>query len=111
KEQQLRERAFSDELKNLMAAMASPPDTAAEVVVPDSLIDRIDAFQERYRFPAIDQYIYYLNELYFDEVSEAELAEAMRVAGDAVQSRDFAVLLYDPGHAVFKTGLVFGAPD
>lgn len=112
REQRLRERAFSDELKTLMAAMSAPAETTAETRPP--VIDLnllIDEFQERYRYPAVDQYIYYLNELYFDEVSKTELAEAMRVAGDAVQSRDFAILLYDPGHAVFKTGFVFGAPE
>jgi hypothetical protein len=112
REQKLRERAFSDELKTLMAAMASPAGPAAEIPAARAdLTKLIDDFQESYRYPDIDQYIYYLNELYFDEVSQTELAEAMRVAGDAVQSRDFAVMLYDPGHAVFKTGLVFGAPD
>ncbi len=111
-EQKLRERAFSDELKTLMAAMAAPSGPVAEITpTPSDLTKLIDDFQETYRYPAIDQYIYYLNELYFDEVGQTELAEAMRVAGDAVQSRDFAVMLYDPGHAVFKTGFVFGAPD
>lgn len=111
-EQRLRERAFSDELKQLMAAMSAPAGAVENVAAPAGDIDRlIDDFQERYRYPAIDQYIYYLNELYFDEVTQSELAEAMRVAGDAVQSRDFAVLLYDTGHAVYKTGFSFGVPE
>jgi hypothetical protein len=110
REQRMRDRAFSDELKNLMAAMTGPP--AAEETVPASpdISAAIDRFEEQYRYPAVDQYIYYLNELYFDEVTETELGEAMRVAGDALQARDFAILLYDPGHAVFRTGFAMGVP-
>lgn len=109
-EQRLRERAFSDELKNLMAEISAPA-TGPKPAPAKEILSVIEDFENRYRFPAIDQYIYFLNELYFDEVSEAELAQAMRVAGDAVQSREFAILFYEPGQAVFRTGFLFGVPE
>lgn len=115
-EEKLRARAFTSELKSLMASMGEP---VAEVVSRSTgaprpkdatLIARISKFEEEFRFPEIDQYLYFLNELYFDDVTEAELAEAMRVAGDTIQSREFAILLYDSRRAVFKTGFSYGVP-
>jgi len=112
RDQKLRQRAFSDELKGLMAAVTSPSaeKVAAPVVHADGLMSRILSFQEKYRYPAIDQYLYFLNELYFDEVTGAEVAEAMRVAGDAVQSGSFAILTYDNALAVYRTGFTHGVP-
>ncbi|MBL8032814.1 MAG: hypothetical protein JNJ69_03870 [Leptospiraceae bacterium] len=106
----LRHRAFSDELKGLMAAVTAPPASERPSAAPTGLLTEISAFEDSHRYPAIDQYLYYLNELYFDEVTEAELAEAMRVAGDAVQSGVFAILLYDSSQAVFRTGFTHGTP-
>lgn len=112
RDQKLRQRAFSDELKGLMAAVTSPSaeEVATPVVHPDALMSQILSFQEKYRYPAIDQYLYFLNELYFDEVTGAEVAEAMRVAGDAVQSGSFAILIYDNALAAYRTGFTHGVP-
>ncbi len=112
RDQKLRQRAFSEELKGLMAAVSAPSaeQVAPGAVPPGDLLSRIAAFQEKYRFPAIDQYLYFLNELYFDEVTSAEVAEAMRVAGDTVQSGSFAILIYDNALAVYRTGFTHGVP-
>lgn len=112
RDQKLRHRAFSEELKGLMAAVSAPAAEApAAAAKPDELLSRITAFQEKYRYPAIDQYLYFLNELYFDEVTGSELAEAMRVAGDAVQSGSFAMLIYDNSLAVYRTAFTHAAPE
>lgn len=111
REQKLRERAFSDELKSLMATMGEQPAEAPAPAATDGqLSESIRQFESRYHFPEIDQYLYYLNELYFDEVTGEELAQAMRVAGDAVQSHEFAILLYDASAAAFRCGFVQGVP-
>lgn len=111
-EQKLRERAFSDELRSLMANMGDravdPP--PVQPATHGQLAESISSFEARYHFPEIDQYLYYLNELYFDEVTGDELAQAMRVAGDAVQSHEFAILLYDAAAAAFRCGFVQGVP-
>lgn len=112
RDQKLRQRAFSDELKGLMAAVSAPAadQIAPHVVRHDDLLSRISTFQEKHRYPAIDQYLYFLNELYFDEVTGAEVAEAMRVAGDAVQSGSLAILIYDSTLAAYRTGFTHGVP-
>ncbi len=111
REQKMRERAFSNELKSLMAAMEQPPaGSAGSVAADEDLAESITQFERRYHFPEIDQYLFYLNELYFDEVTDEELAQAMRVAGDAVQSHEFAILLYDAAAAAFRCGFVQGVP-
>lgn len=112
RDQKLRQRAFSEELKGLMAAVSQPAGEQVRPPVPrhDDLMSRIASFQEKYRFPAIDQYLYFLNELYFDEVTGAEVAEAMRVAGDNVQSGSFAILIYDNSLAAYRTGFTHGVP-
>jgi hypothetical protein len=74
------------------------------------LLESIRRFEERYHFPDIDQYLYYLNELYFDEVTGEELAQAMRLAADVVQSHEFAIMLYDASVAAFRCGFVHGVP-
>lgn len=109
-ERKLRQRAFSTELKGLMEALAQPADAQSAQRSPSDLVTEIERFEAANRFPPIDQYLYYLNELYFDEVTHAELAEAMRVAGDAVQSQSFALLLYDAAGAYYKTSFVHSAP-
>ncbi len=109
-ERRLRERAFSNELKGLMEALAHPA-APARTDDDSDLIRKIEEFEAAHRYPQIDQYLYYLNELYFDDVTSAELAEALRVAGDAVQSQSFALLLYDAAGAYFKTAFVHAAPD
>ena len=112
RDQKLRQRAFSEELKDLMAAVSAPAaeQTPQPAVRNGELMSRIEAFQEKHRYPAIDQYLYFLNELYFDEVTGAEVAEAMRVAGDAVQSGSFAILIYDNSLAAYRTGFSHGVP-
>lgn len=110
KEQKLRERAFSDELKNLMTTLAAEPQSSPAANSSEQLLHSIGAFQQRYHFPAIDQYLYYLNELYFDEVTEEEIKQAMQVVCDEVQSHDFAILLYDPAVAAFRCRYVQGIP-
>lgn len=112
REQKLRERAFSDELRSLMATIGERPEEAAATApaTDGQLAESITRFEARYHFPEIDQYLYYLNELYFDEVTGEELAQAMRVAGDAVQSHEFAILLYDATVAAFRCGFVQGVP-
>lgn len=115
-EEKLRARAFTSELKSLMASMDEPVAqsaaraASAPPVADTALLGRISQFEEKYRYPGIDQYLYFLNELYFDEVTESEMTEAMRVAGDTVQSREFAILLYDNRRAVYKTGFSYGVP-
>ncbi len=112
RERKLRQRAFSTELKGLMEALAQPPEKAGADTVTDNtdLMSEIERFERANRYPPIDQYLYYLNELYFDQVTHAELAEALRVAGDAVQSQSFALLLYDAAGAFYKTSFVHSAP-
>ncbi|MFZ5629676.1 MAG: hypothetical protein ACOY5B_11140 [Spirochaetota bacterium] len=111
REQKLRERAFSDELRSLMATMGGRGEEAPVQPVTDGqLAASISRFEAQYHFPEIDQYLFYLNELYFDEVTGEELAQAMRVAGDAVQSHEFAILLYDAAAAAFRCGFVQGVP-
>jgi hypothetical protein len=112
-DKKLRERAFSSELMGLMDAMGKP--IAGKAIAQDdvsnaAILLAIDDFQDGYRFPEINQYLFYLNELYFDDVTDVELAQSMRVAGNAVQSGDFAIMLYDSSHAVFKTGFIHGIP-
>lgn len=112
-DKRLRTRAFSNELKGLMEALAA---TTGEMPLPpadsgslnDPLLREIEAFEATYAYPKIDQYLFYLNELYFDEVTERELTQAIHVAGETVQSREFAVLLYDSHHAVYRTGILGG---
>jgi hypothetical protein len=112
REQKLRERAFSDELRSLMATMREQPKEGAALApaIGEQLAESIHRFESRYHYPEIDQYLYYLNELYFDEVTNEELAQAMRVAGDAVQSHEFAIMLYDASVAAFRCGFVHGVP-
>lgn len=111
REQKMRERAFSDELRSLMATMGErPEETPAQPATEGQLAEGISRFESSYHFPEIDQYLYYLNELYFDEVTGEELSQAMRVAGDAVQSHEFAILLYDAAAAAFRCGFVQGVP-
>lgn len=111
REQKMRERAFSDELRSLMANMDERPDQATVQAGYESGPDvSIARFEERYGFPEIDQYLYYLNELYFDDVTGKEIAQAMRVPGDAVQSHEFAILLYDASVAAFRCRFVLGLP-
>ncbi|MBV6492495.1 MAG: hypothetical protein LDLANPLL_00489 [Turneriella sp.] len=111
KESRIREKALSDELKTLMASVTSPVEGAeASQVVPHDLLKALTDFEEKHRYPTIDQYLYYLNELYFDDVTQEELAEALRVAGETVQSSAFAVMLYEPANAVYKTGFSQGVP-
>jgi len=110
-ERRLRTRAFSSELKGLMDALApSAVEKEGAHSKPDvsSLLADLTAFETTHSHPQIDQYLFYLNELYFDEVTERELTQAIHVAGETVQSREFAVLLYDNQHAVFRTGLSGG---
>ncbi len=109
-ERKIRERAFSAELKGLMDELAQPAGAAAPAGEAD-LLREIEGFESAHKYPPIDQYLYYLNELYFDDVTPAELAEALRVAGDAVQSQSFALLLYDAAGAYFKTAFVHAAPE
>lgn len=107
REKKLRERAFSDELRSLMATMEQAPPQAGSA---GQLAESISRFENKYHYPDIDQYLYYLNELYFDEVTGEELAQAMRVAGDAVQSHEFAILLYEAAAAAFRCGFAHGVP-
>ncbi|MBS0618687.1 MAG: hypothetical protein JSR44_10900 [Spirochaetes bacterium] len=110
-EQKLRERAFSDELKNLMEQMQEPVSEPRVSEPPRENIDgSIADFERRVQHLAIDPYISYLNELYFDDVTDDEVAQALHVVGDVVQSREFAVMLYDARLAAFRTGFAFGAP-
>lgn len=110
-ERKLREKAFSTELRGLMDELAKPATPAPVGGGEGDLIREIEAFETAHQYPPIDQYLYYLNELYFDDVTPAELAEALRVAGDAVQSQSFALLLYDAAGAYFKTAFVHAAPE
>lgn len=111
REQKLRERAFSEELRSLMATLGErAEDAPVQPAADGQLAQSIRSFEERYHFPEINQYLYYLNELYFDEVTGDEIAQAMRVAGDAVQSHEFAILLYDAAAAAFRCGFVQGVP-
>jgi len=110
-EQKLRERAFSDELKNLMEQMQEPvKERTVGEPQRENLDISIDDFERRIQQIAIDPYISYLNELYFDDVTDDEVTQALHVVGDVVQSREFAVMLYDARLAAFRTGFAFGAP-
>lgn len=109
KEQKLREQAFSDELKNLMTALEAKPELES-ATGNEKLLQSISLFQKQHRFPEIDQYLYYLNELYFDEVTDEELSQAMQVVCDKVQSHNFAIMLYDSAVAAFRCRFVQGVP-
>lgn len=111
KEQKLRERAFGDELHDLMDKMERPVTPLPKDSDNASILEKISAFEEKFRFPNVDQYLYYLNELYFDQVTDEELSEALRVAGDTLQAHDFAILPYDASIAAFRCAFVRGAAE
>lgn len=111
KEQKLRERAFGDELHHLMDKLDSPVMPLPEHTDNASILEKISAFEKKFRFPNVDQYLYYLNELYFDEVTDEELSEALRVAGDTLQAHNFAILPFDASIAAFHCAFLRGAAE
>ncbi|HRP68210.1 MAG TPA: hypothetical protein PLY93_01610 [Turneriella sp.] len=112
REEKIRGKAFSDELKTLMTEVASPitKEAVKSVTTADYLL-RIEQFENAHRYPSVDQYLYYLNELYFDDVTADELFEAMRVASDGVQASAFAIMIYEPLNAVYRVGLSHDVPQ
>lgn len=102
----MRRKAFSSELQTLFSeTMQAKPQP------PQELLATLDQFAQQYQHPAIDQYLFYLNELYFDEVTRDELVQALDVIGNILQSHQCVVQTYDAAFAAYRCQLVHGLPE
>ncbi len=100
-------RAFTEEAKDLIGSILTPPDSSAEKMnfSSENIGRLIDIFVDKYSGIKVSPYLTYLNEAYFDNITEKELIQILRYFTHSVRiySRAFSVMKYDRLLGAYKT--------
>lgn len=104
KGQQLRKKAFTPEVINLMKDVAKPD------VSQKQLLQKVDEFQKKWGRPDIQPWTSYLNEVYFDEVTKEEIFNLLAKIVTMINADAGALLTYDPYLGCYRSFSTVGMP-
>lgn len=100
----LKEKTFTHELQGLISDVSQSEDISHILTAADEL-------EEKYQKMNIDPYTIYLNEVYFDEVTENEVIHLLSLVRNNLDGNSIAICRFDSYLGCYKTEFTENTPE